>query len=47
MAKGQLRSGREKKKPKSDKPKKGAPGVSPFSAPQPSGKRDQGGKKAH
>lgn len=47
MAKGQQRSNREKKKPKSDK-KKIAPAVSPFSSPQPPVRRDQGGagKKA-
>jgi hypothetical protein len=47
MAKGQQRSNREKKKPKSDK-KIVVPPVSPFSTPQPAGKHDQGrpGKKA-
>ena len=30
MAKGQMRSNREKKKPKADKNKKKAPAVSPF-----------------
>ena len=46
MAKGQQRSNREKKKPKSDK-KKIAPATSPFSSGNAEPKRDQdrGGKK--
>lgn len=42
MAKGQQRSNREKKKPKSDK-KAAAPAVSPFSSLQNQGKSNQGG----
>jgi hypothetical protein len=49
MAKGQMRSNREKKKPKADKNKlKDAPAVSPFAAAKFPGKPAQGGggKKA-
>ena len=42
MAKGQMRSNREKKKPKQDK-KKGAPAASPFTSSAPAGKPGQGG----
>lgn len=47
MAKGQMRSNREKKKPKADK-KKIAPATSPFSAGgnTPTRDQDRGGKKA-
>jgi hypothetical protein len=45
MAKGQLRSNREKKKPKADKnKKKSAPAVSSFS-PVPLTEKDTGGRK--
>jgi len=45
MAKGQLRSNREKKKPKADKnKKKGAPAASSFTSVRPAGK-DAGGRK--
>jgi hypothetical protein len=45
MAKGQLRSNREKKKPKAEKnKKKGAPPASPFTLVQMTGK-DTAGKK--
>jgi hypothetical protein len=45
MAKGQMRSNREKKKPKADKnQKKGAPAASPFASTQLTGK-GAGGKK--
>jgi hypothetical protein len=45
MAKGQMRSNREKKKPKADKnKKKGAPAASPFASAPPTGK-SAGGKK--
>jgi hypothetical protein len=45
MAKGQMRSNREKKKPKADKnKKKGAPPPSPFTPARPAGK-DIGGRK--
>ena len=45
MAKGQMRSNREKKKPKADKnkKKKGAPVVSPFSPVRLTGNPNQGG----
>jgi hypothetical protein len=44
MAKGQMRSNREKKKPKADKnKKKGAPAVSPFSPVRLTGNTNQGG----
>lgn len=47
MAKGQKRSNREIKKPKSDK-KKAAPAASPLSSPHSGARRDQGrtGKNA-
>jgi hypothetical protein len=46
MAKGQMRSNREKKKPKADKSKKkGTPAVSPFSAVRLTGNPNQGGGK--
>ena len=46
MAKGQLRSNREKKKPKADKSKKkGTPAVSPFSPVRLTGNPNQGGGK--
>jgi hypothetical protein len=48
VAKGQLRSNREKKKPKADKSKiKAAPAASPFASTRPPGKPAQGtgGKK--
>ena len=47
MAKGQMRSNREKKKPKADKKKKkGGPAVSPFSPVRLTGNPNQdGGKK--
>jgi hypothetical protein len=41
MAKGQMRSNREKKKPKQNK-KKGAPAASPFTSSAPAGKPGQG-----
>ena len=45
MAKGQMRSNREKKKPKADKnKKKDAPPPSPFTPARPTGK-DPGGRK--
>lgn len=45
MAKGQMRSNREKKKPKADKnKKKAAPAASPFTSARPDGKNN-GGKK--
>lgn len=45
MAKGQLRSNREKKKPKADKnKKKSAPAASPFTSVRLAGK-DTGGRK--
>ncbi|MGA2815104.1 MAG: hypothetical protein ABSE67_02185 [Xanthobacteraceae bacterium] len=45
MAKGQMRSNREKKKPKADKnKKKDAPAVSPFTPVRMTGK-DASGKK--
>jgi hypothetical protein len=45
MAKGQMRSNREKKKPKADKnKKKSAPAASPFTPVRMTGK-DSGGKK--
>jgi hypothetical protein len=45
MAKGQMRSNREKKKPKAEKNlKKAAPVVSSFSSARPAGK-PSGGKK--
>jgi hypothetical protein len=45
VAKGQLRSNREKKKPKADKnKKKSAPAASPFTPARMTGK-DPGGKK--
>jgi hypothetical protein len=45
MAKGQLRSNREKKKPKADKnKKKGAPAASPFMPSPPAGKGSNGKK---
>ena len=44
MAKGQMRSNREKKKPKADKnKKKGGPTVSPFSPVRLTGNPSQGG----
>ncbi len=44
MAKGQMRSNREKKKPKADKnKKKGGPAVSPFSPVRLTGNPNQGG----
>ena len=46
MAKGQMRSNREKKKPKADKnKKKDAPAASPFMSTRPMGK-DALGKKS-
>jgi len=46
MAKGQMRSNREKKKPKADKnKKKGGPAVSPFSPVRLTGNPNQSGKK--
>jgi hypothetical protein len=43
VAKGQLRSNREKKKPKADKSKiKDAPAASPFASPRIPGKPAQG-----
>ncbi len=46
MAKGQMRSNREKKKPKADKnKKKGAPAPSPFSPVRLTGNTNQGGGK--
>jgi hypothetical protein len=46
VAKGQMRSNREKKKPKADKNKtKAAPAVSPFAAARAPGKPGAGGKK--
>jgi hypothetical protein len=46
MAKGQLRSNREKKKPKADKnKKKDAPAPSPFSPTRLTGNTVQGGGK--
>jgi hypothetical protein len=46
MAKGQLRSNREKKKPKADKNKiKGSPLASPFASARFAGKAVQGGGK--
>jgi hypothetical protein len=44
MAKGQMRSTREKKKPKANK-KKGAPAASPFASTAPKGKPGQSGQK--
>lgn len=45
MAKGQLRSNREKKKPKADKnKKKGAPAASPLTSSTSIGKGSQGKK---
>jgi hypothetical protein len=45
MAKGQMRSNREKKKPKADKnKKKNAPAVSPFTPAPPTGKGPAGRK---
>jgi hypothetical protein len=45
MAKGQMRSNREKKKPKADKnKKKGAPAPSPFTPVQFTGKSPSGRK---
>jgi hypothetical protein len=45
MAKGQLRSNREKKKPKADKnKKKAAPAASPFTAARLTGKAAAGRK---
>lgn len=45
MAKGQMRSNREKKKPKADKnKKKSAAAVSPFAVPPPTGKAPAGRK---
>jgi hypothetical protein len=47
MAKGQMRSTREKKKPKADKnKKKGAAPVSPFASAAPPGKPGYAGKKS-
>jgi hypothetical protein len=44
MAKGQVRSNREKKKPKADKNKtKAAPAVSPFASSRPPGSGSSGG----
>jgi hypothetical protein len=46
MAKGQMRSNREKKKPKADKnKKKDAPAASPFTAMRMAEKDARGGKK--
>jgi hypothetical protein len=42
MAKGQMRSNREKKKPKANKAKT-APAASPFTSTAPRGKPGQGG----
>jgi hypothetical protein len=42
MAKGQMRSNREKKKPKANKPKGVAPAASPFASSGPKGKPGQG-----
>jgi len=42
MAKGQMRSNKEKKKPKQDKNKKGAPAASPFAAPAQKGGKPTG-----
>jgi hypothetical protein len=45
MAKGQMRSNREKKKPKADKnKKKSAPVASPFTPVRLTGKEPRGGK---
>ena len=47
MAKGQLRSNREKKKPKADKNKrKGVPAASPFRSILPIGNGSQGKKSS-
>ena len=47
MAKGQLRSNREKKKPKADKNKiKAAPVASPFAPARLAGKPAGGGKRS-
>jgi hypothetical protein len=46
MAKGQMRSNKEKKKPKANKPKGGAaPAASPFASSGPKGNPGQGGPK--
>jgi hypothetical protein len=42
MAKGQMRSNREKKKPKANKVKTAAPAASPFASTGPKGKPGQG-----
>ncbi|HEY8276691.1 MAG TPA: hypothetical protein VIG52_06825 [Methyloceanibacter sp.] len=42
MAKGQMRSNREKKKPKANKPKAMAAAPSPFASSGPKGKSGQG-----
>lgn len=46
MAKGQMRSTREKKKPKQNKAKKSGPVESPFAAAQNRAKPGQGGGKS-
>ena len=42
MAKGQMRSNKEKKKPKQDKNKKAGPAPSPFAAPAQKGGKPTG-----
>jgi hypothetical protein len=43
MAKGQMRSNKEKKKPKANKTKGAQPAASPFASTAPKGKPGQGG----